>query len=102
MRFAPTMKSIRKTLPLLAAVLTLVCAAFAQEGPLSSHPPKGLTPDEIIQQFAAKEKDFKQAREQYTFRPDVRVQTVDGSTVTGKYREVFDVTYDFEGKHLEN
>src|SRR5450755_4152129 len=102
MRFAPTMKSIRKTLPLLAAVLTLVCAAFAQEGPLSSDPPKGLTPDEIIQKFAAKEKEFKEAREQYTFRQDVRVQTMDGDTVTGEYREVFDVSYDDHGIHLEN
>ena len=62
------MKFIRKALPLLAAVLTLVCAAFSQEGPLSSDPPKGITPDEIIQKFAAKEKEFKEARDNYTFR----------------------------------
>src|SRR6266436_10400504 len=96
------MKIIRKVLPLLATVLTLLSAAFSQEGPLSSDPPKGTTAQEIIQRFAAKEKEFKEARDNYTFRQDVRVQTLDGDTVTGEYREVFDVTYDNQGKHLEN
>src|SRR5260370_17748312 len=27
---------------------------------------------------------------------------MDGDTVTGEYREVFDVTYDNQGRHLEN
>src|SRR5450631_2709709 len=96
------MKFARKTLPLLATVLTLVCTAFAQEGPLSADPPKGTTPEEIIQKFSAKEKEFKEARDNYTFRQNVRVQTLDGTTVTGEYNEVFDVTYDNQGHHLEN
>ena len=96
------MKMIRISLISIAALLTLVSTAFSQEGPLSSDPPKGVTPEEVILKFAAKEKEFKEAREQYTFRQDVRVQTVDGDTVTGEYREVFDVTYDDQGKHLEN
>ncbi len=76
--------------------------AFAQEGALESAPPKDTTPDEIIKHFAAKEKEFKEAREHYTFRQDIKVMTLDGETVTGEYREVFDVTYDDKGKHLEN
>jgi hypothetical protein len=96
------MNMIRKTLPLVAAILTLLPAAFSQEGPLSSDPPKGITAEEIIRKFAAKEKEFKEAREQYTFRQDVRVQTLDGDTVTGEYRETFDVTYDDQGRRLEN
>jgi len=96
------MKIIRKVLPLLATVLTLLSAAFSQEGPLSSDPPKGTTAQEIIQRFAAKEKEFKEARDNYTFRQNVRVQTLDGDTVTGEYNEVFDVTYDNQGRHLEN
>lgn len=75
---------------------------MAQEGPLSTDAPKGITSDEIIQRFAAKEAQFKQARDNYTFRQDVRVQTLDGHTVKGEYREVFDVTYDNQGRHLEN
>jgi len=82
--------------------LSLLGTAFSQEGPLSSDPPKGITAQEIIQEFAAKEKEFKEARDNYTFRQNVKVQTLDGDTVTGEYNEVFDVTYDNQGKHLEN
>jgi hypothetical protein len=73
--------------------------AFAQEGPLDPAPPKGITSAEIIQRFAAKEKEFKQAREQYTYRQDVTVKTPDDD---GEYHEVFDVVFDDHGKRLEN
>jgi hypothetical protein len=97
------MKLTRINLPLLAATLLLSSLAFSQEGPLSTDQPKGITTEQIIQKFAAKEKEFREARDQYTFRQDVRVQTLDGdSTITGEYREVFDVTFDNQGKHLEN
>jgi outer membrane lipoprotein-sorting protein len=81
---------------------TFVLSAFADEGTLDSAKPTGITAEEIIQRFAAKEKEFKDARDQYTFRQSVTVQTVDGDTVTGEYREVFDVQFDDRGKHLEN
>jgi len=96
------MKITRIAVPLLAAILFSCSALFAQEGALTTDPPKGITIQEIIQKFAAKEKEFKEARDNYTFRQDVRVQTLDGDTVTGEYREVFDVTYDDKGRHLEN
>jgi hypothetical protein len=96
------MRLIRKTLPLLVAVLSLVCAASSQEGPLTSDSPKGITPEEIIKRFSAKEKEFKAARESYTYRQEVKVQTLDGDTVTGEYRETFDVTYDNKRNRLEN
>src|SRR5262245_40934404 len=86
----------------LIALLTLGCAAAAQEGPLTNDPPKGITPDEIIQKFAEKEKEFKLARDNYTFRQDVKVQTLDGKTVKGEYHETFDVTYDDQRRRLEN
>jgi hypothetical protein len=73
--------------------------AFAQEGPLEETQPKGITPDEIIKRFAAKEAEFKQARDQYTYRQDVTVATPDDN---GQYREVFDVLFDDKGKRLEN
>jgi len=96
------MKSLRLSFPLAAIIFGLVLPAFSQEGPLSNDPPKGITSEQIIQKFAAKEKVFKEARDSYTFRQDVKVQTLDGDTVTGEYREVFDVTYDNQGRHLEN
>jgi hypothetical protein len=74
----------------------------AQEGPLDTAPPTNITPEEIIKQFAANETEFAQAREQYTFRQDVKVQTLDGDTPDGEYREVFDVIFDTKGKRTEN
>jgi hypothetical protein len=74
----------------------------AQEGPLQNIPPEGTTPEEIIKRFAAKETDFAKAREQYTYRQDVKVQTVDGDTVDGEYHEVFDVIFNDKGQRMEN
>src|SRR6476619_6581977 len=77
-------------------------SVHAQEGPLKSIPPSGISPEEIIKRFAAKETEFAKARDQYTYRQDVKVQTVDGETVDGEYREVFDVIFDDKGKRIEN
>jgi hypothetical protein len=74
----------------------------AEEGPLDPSQPKGIAPEEIIKRFAAKEKEFALARDQYTYRQSVVVQTIDGNTATGEYREIFDVVFDDQGKRLEN
>ncbi len=87
------------------SLITVAMAALpvvAQEGPLDSSAPKGITPEEIITRFAAREKLFKEAREHYTYRQDIKVQTRDGNTVTGEYHEVFDVLYDDKGHRIEN
>jgi len=91
----------------LSVVVLAVCAfsalpLLAQEGSLENVPPNGITPEEIITRFAAQEKLFKEAREHYTFRQDIKVQTRDGDTVTGEYHEVFDVLYDDKGHRIEN
>jgi hypothetical protein len=88
-------------LPLLACGLATFPLA-AQEGPLETAPPEGTTPEEIIKRFAAKETEFAKARDQYTYRQDVKVETVDGETVDGQYHEVFDVIFDDKGKRIEN
>jgi hypothetical protein len=86
----------------LIVVCFLIPSAAAQEGPLESAQPKGITPEEIITRFAAKEKDFKEARDQYTYRQDITVKTLDGTTTTGEYHEVFDVLFDDKGRRIEN
>jgi hypothetical protein len=75
---------------------------IAQEGSLENTAPTGIKPEEIITRFADKEKLFKEAREHYTYRQDIKVQTRDGNTVTGEYHEVFDVLYDDKGHRIEN
>jgi hypothetical protein len=84
---------------LLFAVVFCISLPFviAQEGPLDSAKPTGITPEEIIQKFAAKEKEFRDAREQYTYRQSVKVQTLDGDTVDGEYQQTFDITFDDQG-----
>jgi hypothetical protein len=77
-------------------------AARAQEGPLNEAQPTGITPDDIIKRFAAKETDFAKARDQYTYRQSVKVETVDGETVDGEYQEVFDVMFNDKGQRIEN
>ena len=94
--------SVRSWVLSIAASLLLGSAAFGQEGPLQSDQPQGITPEQIVQKFADKEAEFKRARDNYTFRQDVKVQTLDGKTVTGEYHETFDVTYDDQHKRLEN
>lgn len=89
----------------MVAVLFLLAGAQplrAEEGPLDPSQPKGITPEEIIKRFSAKEKEFKLARDQYTYRQSVIVQTIDGNTPTGEYREIFDVVFDDQSKRLEN
>jgi hypothetical protein len=77
--------------------------AFAQEGEgvLNNVPPKGITVEELIHRYASKEKEFKLAREQYTWTQSVKVQTVEGSAVDGEYQQVFDVVFDDSGKRVQ-
>jgi hypothetical protein len=99
------MKSV--SVRFLLCLTVLACGltglpARAQEGPLDNAPPAGTTPEEIIKRFAAKETEFSKARDQYTYRQDVKVETLDGSTVTGEYHEVYDVMFNDQGKRIEN
>src|SRR6267154_1935165 len=97
----PSFRGIALLFSLLAFSL-IAFPALAQEGPLENTQPKDTTVEEIIQKFAAKEKEFKAARDLYTYRQDIKVMTLDGETVTGEYHEVFDVLYNDKGQHIEN
>ena len=87
---------------LMTAVLTLPPKARAQEGALDKSLPKGITVEEVIKRFSAKEKEFKEARDQYTYRQDEKVMTLDGNTVDGTYQQVFDVSFDDKGHRIKN
>jgi hypothetical protein len=59
-------------------------------------------PEEIIRRFAAKETEFQEALNHYTYRRVARVQTVDDDNkVDGEYYEVDDVIFDSQGKRTE-
>ena len=87
---------------LVCFVFPLLLIAQQGEGPLDPAQPKGTTSDEIIRRFAAKEKEFKEARENYTYRQTVKVQTLDGDTVDGEYQMVFDITFDANGHKIQH
>lgn len=93
---------------LVFATLAAPPTAAAQEpagfGPLDPTPPKGMTPQQIITKFAARESVFNLARENYTFRQSVKVDTIDDDTnkVDGEYYQVTDVLFDSDGKRDEH
>ncbi len=92
-----------------AALLALALSpplARAQSGfgPLDPAPPKGVTPEQIIQKFGEREAEFKQARENYTFTQSVKVDTIDDDTgkVDGEYQQVTDITFDDADRRVEH
>jgi hypothetical protein len=97
----PVVRRLICLVPLLLCALVAI-PAYTQEGPLETTQPQGITPDEIIKRFADKETEFAKARDQYTYRQDVKVETLDGDTVDGQYREVFDVMFNDQGHRMEN
>jgi hypothetical protein len=59
--------------------------------------------DQIIQKFAAKEAEFSQARENYTYRQTARIQELDeGGNTTGRWEMVSDIIFSPEGKRTEH
>lgn len=101
------MKRARPARPLALFLFTIFLVASVtlasawQEPPINPDVPRGSSVDQIIQRFATQEQEFKSAREQYTYRQAVQVQTIDQSGgVEGQYAETFDVTFDDRGQRV--
>jgi len=63
---------------------------------------KDANPDEIIKKFAAKEAEFARARENYTYRQTVKIQTLtDSGAIDGRYEIVEDIIFSPDGKRTE-
>ena len=97
---------------LLAAGCGLVAAAQGKDsftpmaldsgfGPMDISEP-ATPPEQIVKQFAAKESEFQQALNHYTYRRIARVQTIDDDNkVDGEWYEVDDVIFDSTGARME-
>ena len=72
-----------------------------KEGPVDKSQPKGMTPEEVTRRFTTKEKQWKQMREQYSFRQTIRVEAFNGDESMGEYRNVADISYQ-GGKRMKN
>jgi hypothetical protein len=85
------------------SITPVAAAADSGFGPLDPAPPTGLTADQVIQKFAARESVFDEARHDYGFRQNVKVETVDDdSKVDGEYQETTDIFYATDGKRQEH
>ncbi|WP_198152143.1 hypothetical protein [Granulicella tundricola] len=73
-------------------------------GKLDPKPPTGLTTDEIVKKFGARETAFNQALNEYTFRRTVRVETLaeDTNKVDGVYQDVTDIVLSDNGGRSEH
>ncbi len=77
----------------------------AQASPAAAASPSAaaVNPEEIIAKFAAKEKEFATARENYTYRQTVKVEALDDSGAPeGKYELVSDIVFSPDGKRTEH
>lgn len=94
--------STRNLIYLALAVLIGSLSCFAQ-GPASvrqEQPP--IPAEEIIRKFSEKEREFRIARGNYTYRQEVRVQELNANDrVMGEYHVISDITFDPSGKRTE-
>jgi len=109
---APTAAANNTNAPALKSAVPVKTASVVSGTPArSSSPPSSnvALPDpspariqQIIQAFAAKEKLFKQARENYTWHQVNKVQTLDADgNVTGSYEQDWDILFDGNGQRIE-
>ena len=66
--------------------------------------PNALTPAALIEKFGSRESAFAAARNEYTFRQSVTVQTIndDTSKPDGTYKQVTDIVFSDAGKRTEH
>jgi len=94
-RIAPASAAAPVAVPAAASSSTgKTSKALSEPSPIEIH--------NIIQEFAAKEKVFREARNNYTYHQINKVQQLDpdGNTV-GNFQQEWDILYDDSGKRIE-
>jgi hypothetical protein len=94
---------------LILAALLAATPSFAQQaadgfGPLDPTPPTGTTVAQIIERMGQRESAFSAARDEYTFRQDVKFNTIseDTSQPDGEYHQITNISFDQAGKREEH
>ena len=84
-------------------VLSVAAAVVCLPGFGASAAGDNINPQEIIQKFAAREAQFRDARNNYTYRQSVKLEELDGSgnPTGGKWELVEDIIFSPEGKRME-
>ncbi len=87
--------------PLLAQAASTAARPDQGYGPVDTTAPS-IPPASIIQQFSAKESQFRQALNNYTYQRDVTVETIDDDDKPdGIYRQVVEISFDDYGRKVE-
>ena len=73
-------------------------------GKLDPTPPTGITTDQIIAKFGERESAFAKARDKYTFRETVKINTISEDTgkPDGEYQQVTDIVFGDDGARTEH
>jgi hypothetical protein len=76
-------------------------AGFGKLDPTA--PDRGLTPEQIVVKMGEREAEFARARQAYTFRQSVKVQTIsdDNGKPDGEYQQVTDIVFNKDGRREE-
>lgn len=90
----------------LLIVLSLSAPLCAQQGfgPIDPAPPTGKTVAQIIEAMGQQESAFAAARNDYSFRQDVKFNTISDDTgrPDGEYHQVTDITFNKDGRREEH
>ena len=97
---------MNRVLTFASALVLASTTAFAQQGfgPLDTSEPKGITVAQIIEKMGVQETAFEAARNEYTFRQTVKMDTISDDTnkPDGEYQQVTDITFDPQGRRVEH
>ncbi len=83
-----------------------VAAAAAQDsgfGSLDTSAPTGMTTEEIVKRLGERESEFRKARDQYTFKQAVKVDTISEDTgrPDGEYQQLSQIDFTDDGRRVE-
>src|SRR5438094_10667254 len=94
--------SVRNLLSLSFVVLLCMGISFGQAHATLRQEQPPIPVEEIIKKFAEREREFRIARGNYTYRQDVTMQELNANDrVLGEYHVVSDILFDSAGKRTE-
>src|SRR4051812_655850 len=84
----------------VAPTVALACLASLPPAKAQRKGPE-LSEQEIVRRFTEAESRLREARNNYTFKQDVLIQTLTGDTVNGTFRRVSEILFDDNSKRIE-
>lgn len=103
MRLRASMRRIVFSAAVAAVCFPVWAPAQAPKAPTPPAAGENLNTDDIIRKFAAKEKEFQEARNNYTYRQSLKFQELDpsGNPSGHQWEQVSDIIFTPEGRRME-